>query len=77
MADPRFITASMELINEQSYMSWKLPKKTMLVLSANPDNGEYNVSSQDNAQATRYISVNMKWDPECWARWAEHEGIDG
>lgn len=76
-ADPRFITASMELINEQSYMSWKLPKNTLLVLSANPDNGNYNVNSQDSAQATRYISVNMKWDVDCWARWAEHEGIDG
>ncbi len=31
----------------------------------------------DIAQKTRFISVNLKFDAEIWARWAEKDGIDG
>lgn len=72
----RFIQATMELINEQQYMSWHLPKHTFIVLSANPDDGNYNTSSIDIAQKTRYISFEMEWCAECWARWATHNDID-
>jgi hypothetical protein len=76
-ADPRFVQATMELIDRQQYISWKLPKGWHIVLSANPDNGDYNVSSVDNAQKTRYISASLKFDIKCWAAWAEQAGIDG
>jgi len=76
-ADVRFIQAVMELVDRQEYISWKLPKNWHIVLTANPDNGDYSVQSIDSAQRTRFISVNLKFDAEVWARWAESEGIDG
>lgn len=75
-ADMRFLQATMELIDRQEYISWKLPKNWHIVLSANPDNGDYLVNSIDNAQRTRFISVNLKYDIEIWAKWAEKAGID-
>jgi hypothetical protein len=76
-ADIRFIQAVMELIDRQQYISWDLPKDWHIVLTANPDNGEYLVSSIDNAQKTRFISVHLKYDVDCWAKWAEENQIDG
>ena len=75
-ADNRFIQASMELIDRQTYISLKLPKNWHILLSQNPDNGDYNVNSQDIAQTTRYISVDVKFDSDVWAKWAETEGLD-
>ena len=76
-ADQRFIQAVMELIDRQQYISWTLPKDWHIILTANPDNGDYLVNSIDNAQKTRFISVNLKFDMDCWAKWAENSSIDG
>ena len=76
-ADIRFIQAVMELVDRQEYISWKLPKDWHIVLTANPENGDYLVNSIDTAQRTRFISVNLKYDIDVWARWAEKAGIDG
>jgi hypothetical protein len=76
-ADIRFIQAVMELIDRQQYISWSLPKDWHIVLTANPDNGDYLVNSIDNAQKTRFISVQLKFDIDCWAKWAEENKIDG
>ena len=76
-ADHRFMQATMELIDRQEYISWKLPKNWHIVLTTNPDNGEYNVTSLDIAQKTRFISVEAKFDVNVWAKWAEKAGIDG
>jgi len=67
----------MELVDRQEYISWKLPKDWHILLTANPDNGEYLVQSIDVAQRTRFVSVNLKFDKDVWARWAETQGIDG
>tara|TARA_B100001758_G_C18416982_1_gene620993 strand:+ start:14552 stop:15817 length:1266 start_codon:yes stop_codon:yes gene_type:complete len=75
-ADMRFVQAVMELVDRQTYISWSLPKDWHIVLTANPDNGDYMVNSIDSAQKTRFISANLKFDVEVWARWAEEEGID-
>ena len=45
-------------------------------MSSNPDNGDYQVTSQDEAQKTRYISQTVCFDIETWALWAEEAGID-
>jgi len=76
-ADTRFIQALMELIDRQQYISWTLPKDWHIILTANPDNGDYLVNSIDNAQKTRFISTQLKFDIDCWAKWAEDAGIDG
>lgn len=76
-ADVRFIQAVMELVDRQEYISWKLPEDWHIILTANPDNGDYLVQSIDSAQRTRFISVNLKFEIEVWAKWAEKAGIDG
>lgn len=76
-ADIRFIQAVMELVDRQEYISWKLPKDWHILLTANPDNGDYLVQSIDTAQRTRFVSVNLKFDKDVWARWAEEQRIDG
>ena len=76
-ADHRFMQATMEILDRQEYVSWKLPKNWHVILTSNPDNGDYNVTSLDVAQKTRFISVEMKYDANVWAKWAESAGIDG
>lgn len=75
-ADLRFIQAVMELVDRQEYISWKLPKDWHIILTSNPDNGNYIVNTIDNAQKTRFITVNLTFDVECWAEWAEKNSID-
>ena len=75
-ADHRFMQATMTLIDEQAYASWKLPKNWHILLTTNPDNGDYNVTSLDIAQKTRFISTEVKFDVNIWAKWAEKASID-
>ena len=76
-ADQRFMQACMEVLDRQEYISWKLPKNWHVILTTNPDNGDYNVTTLDVAQKTRFISVEMKYDVNVWAKWAEKAAIDG
>jgi len=76
-ADIRYIQAVMELIDRQTYISWKLPKDWHILLTSNPDDGDYLVNSIDDAQRSRFIQVDLKFDVKCWGRWAEENGIDG
>jgi hypothetical protein len=76
-ADHRFMQATMEILDRQEYVSWKLPKNWHVILTTNPDNGDYNVTSLDIAQKTRFISVGLKYDKDVWAKWAETASIDG
>ena len=76
-ADARFMQATMEILDRQEYVSWKLPKNWHVILTTNPDNGDYNVTSLDIAQKTRFISVELKYDENVWAKWAEKANIDG
>jgi hypothetical protein len=75
-ADSRFIQACMELVDRQTYISWTLPKDWHIILTANPDNGDYMVNTTDPAQKTRYITANLKFDVDVWARWAEENSMD-
>ena len=68
--------ATMELICRGTYVSWSLPKYTNIVLTSNPDNGEYQVVTLDGAQKSRYVNFNLKFDVQCWATWAEESGLD-
>jgi len=75
-ADMRFIQAVMELVDRQQYISWSLPKNWHIILTSNPDTDDYIVNSIDAAQKTRFISVDLKFDVECWGSWAEENHID-
>jgi len=75
-ADPRFLQATMELCDRQEYISWKLPENWHIILTANPDDGNYLVNAIDVAQKTRFISITMKWQVDRWAEWAEKTSMD-
>lgn len=76
-ANPQILQATMDLILEQEYISWKLPKQTTIVLTTNGDDGTHNVNSLDDAQATRFINFTVDFDADAWSRWAENHNIDG
>ena len=67
----------MDLILEQKYVSWSLPKKTTICLTNNPDDGQSNVNSLDEAQRSRFLNFDVAWDMDAWSRWAEEAGVDG
>lgn len=76
-ANSVLLNSTMEVILEQGYVSWQLPKKTTIVLTANPDSGMYNVSSTDEAQNGRYIGFDVDFSEQAWAAWAEKANVDG
>lgn len=76
-AAEKFMQATMTLLETQTYNNWSLPKGSFVILTSNPDNGEYSVTALDMAQKTRVINVNYKFDAQVWAKWAETTGIDG
>ena len=76
-ASPQLLQACMDLVLEQKYISWSAPEKTTFVLTNNPDNGEYNVSSLDEAQRSRFLNYEVDFDLNAWMAWAEKAGIDG
>lgn len=76
-ATAQLMQACMELILTQKYVSWSLPKKTTIVLTANPDNGDYNVNSLDEAQRTRFLTFPVTFDLDAWSLWAEKVKMDG
>ena len=75
-ADNRFMQACMELLDRQTYGTWSLPPDSHIILTSNPDDGDYFVTQLDPAQKTRFTSVKIKFDKECWAEWAENADID-
>lgn len=76
-AIPALLSASMELIYQQEYLSWKLPARTQVILTSNYDDGSYSVNGLDAAQKSRFVSFNVKFDANSWASWASQNNIDG
>lgn len=66
----------MEIVNEGKHVSWELPKYTNVILSSNPDSGEFNVTSMDSAFLSRYVDFNIRFDINNFAQWAESYGMD-
>lgn len=75
-ANSLFMQAVMELICTGKYISWKLPKYTSVMLSSNPDDGSYQVSSLDAAQMSRMVNFPIKFDIKVWAAWGEKAQLD-
>lgn len=76
-APTHIMQAVMEIIDKGEYLSWKLPEDCHVFLTSNPsDSGDYIVTSLDDAQATRFIKLIMKFDVNEWAAWAEKDGVD-
>ncbi|MFK7808740.1 MAG: AAA family ATPase [Saprospiraceae bacterium] len=75
-ADDRILRGIMQLLQNYELVSWKLPPKWQIVLTANPDGGDYSVTPMDNAMLTRMMHITMNFDPKAWAVWAEQAGVD-
>ncbi len=75
-ADDRILRGIMQLLQNFELVSWKLPRLWQIVLTANPDGGDYSVTPMDDAMLTRMMHVTMQFDPKAWAIWAEQHKID-
>lgn len=75
-ADDRILRGIMQLLQNYELVSWKFPSKWAIVLTANPDGGDYSVTTMDDAMITRMIHVTMEFDVKAWAKWAEQAGVD-
>ncbi len=75
-ADDRILRGIMQLLQNFELVSWKLPSKWQIVLTANPDGGDYSVTPMDDAMLTRMMHITMKFDPKSWAKWAEANKVD-
>lgn len=75
-ADIRILRGIMQLLQNYELVSWKLPKGWEIVLTANPDGGDYSVTPMDDAMITRMLHVTMQFDVKQWALWAEKNGVD-
>lgn len=75
-ADDRILRGIMQLLQNYELVSWQLPRNWLIVLTANPDGGDYSVTTLDDAMLTRMLHVTMEFDAKSWARWAERAGVD-
>lgn len=75
-ADDRILRGIMQLFQNYELVSWTLPPQWLIVCTANPDGGDYSVTTLDEAMLTRMLHVTMEFDAQAWARWAERNGVD-
>jgi hypothetical protein len=75
-ADDRILRGIMQLLQNYELSSWKLPARWHIVLTANPDGGDYSVTPMDFAMITRMMHITMEFDVKRWAWWAEKNQID-
>ncbi len=75
-ADDRILRGIMQLLQNYELSSWKLPKGWQIVLTANPDGGDYSVTPLDDAMLTRMMHITMIFDVKEWAKWAEKNHVD-
>jgi hypothetical protein len=75
-ADDRILRGIMQLLQNYELVSWHLPPGWLIVLTANPDGGDYSVTTMDDAMLTRMMHVTLAFEPNAWARWAERSGVD-
>jgi len=75
-ADDRILRGLMQLLQRSELVSWSLPENWHIVVTANPEGGDYSVTPLDDAMLTRMLHVSMKFDEKVWARWAVDAGVD-
>jgi hypothetical protein len=75
-ADQRILRGIMQLLQRYELVSWKLPPRWQIVLTANPDGGDYAVTPMDAAMLTRMLHVTLQFNVKAWARWAAEADVD-
>ena len=82
---PDFILDDLTVLGNESYKVvaissdvcpyLSLPPKWQIILTANPEGGEYTVTEMDDAMITRMIYVTMTFNAKTWAEWAQSDGL--
>lgn len=75
-ADSRILGGIMQLLQDYRLHSWSLPPGWQIILTANPDGGDYQVTPMDDALLTRMLHITLQFDAREWARWADGAGVD-
>lgn len=75
-ADERILRGIMQLLQNHELVSWKLPLQWQIILTANPDGGDYSVTPIDDAMLTRMLHVTLEFELKTWVAWAEQNGVD-
>lgn len=75
-ADDRILRGLMQLLQRSELVSWSLPEDWHIVVTANPEGGDYSVTPLDDAMLTRMLHISMEFDAKAWARWAVDTGVD-
>ena len=75
-ADDRILRGIMQLLQYYALVSWTLPPRWLIVLTANPDGGDYSVTPMDDAMLNRMLHITMSFNATIWAQWAETAGVD-
>lgn len=75
-ADDRILRGIMQLLQNYELMSWRLPPDWHIILTANPDGGDYSVTPMDFAMITRMLHITMTFQVKSWAKWAQQNSID-
>ena len=75
-ADDRILRGIMQLLQNYELVSWSLPPQWHIILTANPDGGDYSVTPMDFAMLTRMMHITLIFEVKKWARWAEANQVD-
>ena len=74
-ADDRILRGLMQLLQLGRFPSWELPAGWQIILTANPEGGDYSVTPLDPAMTTRMLHATLSFEAAEWARWASEAGI--
>jgi len=75
-ASVRIIKGVMQLLQNYGMVSWKLPPGCNIILTANPDEQDYLVTSLDAAILTRQRHITLMHDAKEWSVWAQAQKLD-
>lgn len=75
-ADDRILRGIMQLLQDRRMFNWHLPQGWQIMLTANPDGGDFSVTPMDQALLTRMMHCTMEFQAPAWATWAERAGVD-
>ena len=75
-ADDRILRGIMQLLQRSELVSWSLPPDWHIIVTANPEGGDYSVTPLDDAMLTRMLHISMEFEHKVWARWAVQAEVD-
>ncbi|OVE80496.1 hypothetical protein BVY01_00155 [bacterium I07] len=73
--DPQVVNAEMSVFQNHKIAGVELPKGVFIILTSNPEGGQFMVTEMDPAQQDRIQTFELVFDPQSWTTWAETSGI--